>query len=382
VSVIKLSPFYCNKDKARFLYNIKKELFHVSSLKKMGSYQHLVLLAAFMIFHCGFVESRGIRGDPADGSNTDVRNNILQIILQNQGTSLDQIHDRINAAGGNLEEAVSGINSEFKEKILSIDGDLVRVDPESLKQIVRNATLATIRNRFSQNSPLTSILEKSVNEQINAQSPQINALVEQSTVHRDVAQQWLESKGRSRSRRSLQPRAFDLGQIATDIILNILRDQFSSVIIELLENLKNTLSAWYIGGPPANDFEGIFALAVNTLIQNAIQLITAFEESLKSTVPVVPEANSVSTDTAEGRKKREVQELAAVEDNNDGLLDGIIRPILTLLASFLTPVNTLVKDLASAIFDILSPILGNIIITRIRNIVIPIIDLLLPANPI
>jgi hypothetical protein len=31
-----------------------------------------------------------------------------------------------------------------------------------------------------------------------------------------------------------------------DIILNILRDQFSSVIIELLENLKNTLYALYI----------------------------------------------------------------------------------------------------------------------------------------
>ncbi|RZB45744.1 uncharacterized protein BDFB_010306 [Asbolus verrucosus] len=339
------------------------------------------------LFNCDGTESRRLRpnNDPVvDVDNSllnrpDVKRTILDYILQNRGTSVDQIHEKIGAADGNLELAVSEINSELKSDILKIDGELIKVNSENLKSILKDAAGAVIRDKLAENPILASVIEKGVNEQVASESERLNQVIENSAVPLDVAKEFLEKHKQNRNKRSLQPRDFDLGSIINDIVLNVLQNQLSSIISNLLETVKNLLLQFYTSTPPTNDLQKIIAFAVNTVIDRVVEVITLLQNAIKG-----PTTTDTTDNPAVSRRKRAAEDETAVETAEEagGLLDGIIGPVLNLLASVLSPVNSLLKGLVSTILNLLRPVLGSLIVTPISNVINSIIDLLIPTNTI
>ncbi|XP_044255958.1 uncharacterized protein LOC123005929 [Tribolium madens] len=335
----------------------------------MGLKNHtLVLFATFTVFFSGIAARHVDR--PSAGNSLLNNPNILTAVLQSRGTSPNQILERLLSADGNIEEAVNGINEEIKTDLLTVDGDLIRVKQEELRNLITDGIKATIREKFSKNPFLVKILEKRFDE-LYATVPSDEPIA----VPLGKIQELLERT--SRSKRDVQARDFDLGAIITDILGNTLRGQIVSLVNGLLEEVKATLQGLYVATPPADDLNAVLTYVVNTLVKRALEIITVVQKNLDQII-IIPPVNGTEVVS---RRRREVGEPLAVTDEEGGL-DVIMRPILELLASILTPVNELTKTLVDSVLNSLTPIIGSLLITRIRNVVIALIDLLIPANPV
>ncbi|KAJ3662347.1 hypothetical protein Zmor_006701 [Zophobas morio] len=347
-------------------------------------HHNIILLVALTLWSADPSTCRGLE-KPVDVNNINallnnpnVKNGILNAVLQNQGTSADRIQDIINAADGNLDQAVSGINSELNANVLNINGEAVTINSAALGGLLKSAVQASVQKKLSNAPELAAALQSSIDQQISAGADQFNAVVELSAIPIDVAQQSLSV---DRRKRSLDAKTFDLGQIVSDLVFSILQTQLGPIINGVLDNVKEILNGLLIvtgSGDPILDF---LSGLLNFVVKGLIQVITSIQQTL------TPAATSSST-AAEARRKRDligditngIGDVVNGVTNGGGLLDGIVGPVIAFLANILTPVNNLLKSLVAGLGGLLQPILGDTLLTPITNVINAIIDLLIPAN--
>lgn len=288
-------------------------------------------------------------------SNPNVKLAILNSILISRGTSLQRIQEVIISSEGNPQALVDGINAEIKDEVLRLEENEVKVNPDGIKRVLQESLQGLIRSKLPESS-FASALEERVKQHIDAK------FIDKNPLPLKI------DGGLLRRRRSLQPREFDLGVIVSNIVGTVLKQELGGVIVELLNQVKEILNSLVIttaSGDPLGDF---FASSFNNLIKSLLQAIATLQDGL--TVTPEPKVDESS------RRKRDLT------GSSDGILEGLIKPIITLLASVLTPVNTLVKNVSIQLLDILQVILGSTLITPIKNFVLALIDLLIPSNTV
>ncbi|EEZ99817.2 uncharacterized protein LOC656151 [Tribolium castaneum] len=341
--------------------------------------QALVLFATFTILLSGITAKHA--GRPSDNNLNSLINNIFSAVLHSRGTSSNQILEKLISADGNVDVAVSGINAEIKGDLLAVDGDQVRVNQEELRNLLIDGIKTAIQEKSARNPYLAKILEQRFDQ---LYASQLVLLDESNAIPLSKIQELLEKTSRSRSKRDVQVRDFDLGTIISEILGNALKGQLVGLVNTLLEQVKGALQALYVPTPPSgNDFDTILTFVVNTLVKRALEIITVVQQNLEQIINILPSPDVPVNGTAPvSRRRRAVEEQPFAITAQEGLLDVIVRPVLELLASILTPVNEQIKTLVDSVLNGLAPIVGTLIITRIRNVIIALVDLLIPANPI
>jgi len=320
-------------------------------------------------------------------TNKEVFKLAVESILRSQGTSLEQLHERLAESGGNLETIIAAINAELRIELLVIDSDLIKINSKSVAIILSSSIEQIARIQFQQNPLLGTVVANVLTQQIKAKIPElqldsrgipVNAvrdLIAICTVH-----------SQRLSKRSLTG---DIFSSLTDVILSVFRGQVSGIVKPIkinidnaLLNITDALLKAYTSVEPKGEIEAVLAYVKNTVIKKLVEYLTVARTAITSFLEqfVIEDAAARRRrDVGDNTELQLVHNVELQPDGSNGIVDIIMTPIRAILRFFLRPINSILKSIATNVIVSFVPTVGHALLDPLLKFILRLIDSLIPT---
>lgn len=295
-----------------------------------------------------------------------VANFIQQIILQNpilQSVSNITVYDVIN-----------DVNIALNGQVLVNDKSHLKVNYDNLITTAENKIVGVLRANLKNNFLLLSVAEKFVVDNLNRYNGTIKNIIKSI----DIPLEPVETTRQVLAGSTGTSDNNQLKNVISQTLVNVLRP-VASLIDSTLSNITNTLLQFYQPEAASGYLESLVVSFTNQAILTAVDIIDQVRQEL----------NNIFNDGINIIKKRSIDPNSGIDEDRPrrSIIDIILTPIRAILRTILTPIRFLIllistpihnilKQIANSVFITLRPVVGRVILNRLEDLVLWVIDLI------